>query len=293
MPLPKATWSSNAPSYAAFAQFTQSFATAGFRAALDPAWSAAAAVRPKVLDVAGGPGTTALSLAESLKDAGVAACDLVVTDYAKGMVEYARDHWVAPAGIDITADFKVVNGMPDGHKCLRECLRVLKPGGRLVLGVWRRTIPIFPSYMAAIKSLADARPEGAPVPVPVAAVDDDEDGPAPSLDLAVSWGKPGFLTGALADAGFPAAGVSERSFECDVALQGSELARLGATLVTNPPISRMVYSNVTPDEIGQEGQLLGERFEAAVRKGRDGIIWEGETVKFRGGEAVFVSATKA
>jgi SAM-dependent methyltransferase len=106
-----------------------------------------------VLDVAGGSGEPSLTIAETVGPNGSVTC----TDFAAEMVEAAK---AAAARYDITnvtfrqcsadslpfADdtFDVAVSrlgamfFPDPVACLREMLRVLKPGGSVGLVVWRQ-----------------------------------------------------------------------------------------------------------------------------------------------------------
>ena len=104
-----------------------------------------------VLDIACGPGDTGFKAAQHIGDQG----KLISTDFSQGMVDVARDR---AASLGITnAEFRTMDAenmdlpdasvdgivcrwgfmlMLDPQKALKECQRVLKPGGRLSFSVW-------------------------------------------------------------------------------------------------------------------------------------------------------------
>jgi ubiquinone/menaquinone biosynthesis C-methylase UbiE len=133
-----------------------------------------AALRPgeQLLDVATGPGTVARLAAEKLGRAG----RVVATDFSAAMLAIARHkprspeaaeiHYVESPAAPLTAPgaaFDVVTcqqGLqffPDRAAAIREMYRALRPGGRLVVAVWRE-IQLQPSFAAIDSALRESLP---------------------------------------------------------------------------------------------------------------------------------------
>ena len=104
-----------------------------------------------VLDIACGPGDTGFKAAMRVGDSG----KLIATDFSQGMVDVARDR-AESLGIN-NGEFRTMDAenmdladssvdaivcrwgfmlMTDPQAALKECHRVLKPGGRLSYSVW-------------------------------------------------------------------------------------------------------------------------------------------------------------
>jgi SAM-dependent methyltransferase len=223
-----------------------------------------AAVRPgeRVLDVACGTGIVARGAAAEVGAGG----SVVGTDLNEGMLEVAREVTAgAPGGIewrvadaaalplpdaafDLVCCQQGLQYFPDRPMALREMHRVLAPGGRVVLGVWRAVghQPVFAALVDALER--HAGPEAAalmrrPFSGP------DRDG----------------LRGLLADAGF-----------------GGTLVRLGGFLArfASPEefLSQQVASSPLAEPVGEldEGrrEALRHHFDQAVEPwiDDDGVV---------------------
>lgn len=172
----------------------------------------AAQLRPglRVLDLACGVGDPALSIAAEVAPSG----HVTATDFGPGMMslaeELARKKGLtniefreanaeslpfADASYDVLTCRFGIMFFPDLGKALRECLRVLKPGGRAAFVAWGRREQPFAGTTAGIilKHL--------PVPPPPP----DPDGP--SLFM---FGEAGRLRRALESAGFSSVHEEER-----------------------------------------------------------------------------------
>ena len=172
----------------------------------------AAQLRPglRVLDLACGVGDPALSIAAEVAPSG----HVTATDFGPGMMslaeELARKKGLtniefreanaeslpfADASYDVLTCRFGIMFFPDLGKALRECLRVLKPGGRAAFVAWGRREQPFAGTTAGIilKHL--------PVPPPPP----DPDGP--SLFM---FGEAGRLSRALESAGFSSVHDEER-----------------------------------------------------------------------------------
>jgi len=135
-----------------------------------------------VLDVATGPGTVARLAAEEVRSNG----RVVAADISAAMIEIARrkprqpgaaeiHYVVSPAApliapgsaFDVVTCQQGLQFFPDRAAAIREMHRSLRPGGRLVLAVWREIAqqPTFAAINAALResmSPAQADPYGAP-----------------------------------------------------------------------------------------------------------------------------------
>ncbi|WP_430437207.1 class I SAM-dependent methyltransferase [Oceanibaculum nanhaiense] len=160
----------------------------------------------RVLDLASGAGEPALTIAELIGDTG----HVTATDLAEGMLAGARrraadrglgnigfeiaDAEALPfpdAGIDrVTCRFGLMF-FPDKLKALRECLRVLTPGGRAGFMVWGPLTDnaVFQINMAAVQEVMGPQDET-------------------FLEMPFILGQPGVLVGLLEQAGFT--GVEEQ-----------------------------------------------------------------------------------
>lgn len=160
----------------------------------------------RVLDLASGAGEPALTIAEMVGETG----HVIATDLAEGMLAGAKrraanrhisnigfeiaDAEALPfsdAGFDrLTCRFGLMF-FPDKPKALRECLRVLKPGGRAGFMVWGPLADnaVFQINMAAMLEVMGPQ--------------DDH-----FLEMPFILGQPGTLVGLLEQAGFT--GVEEQ-----------------------------------------------------------------------------------
>jgi SAM-dependent methyltransferase len=156
----------------------------------------------RVLDLASGVGDPALSIAAKVAPSG----RVTASDLGPGMMslagELARKQGLsniefreanaeslpfADESYDVLTCRFGVMFFPDLHKALRECLRVLKPGGRAAFVAWGVQDQPFFSATAGIVL------KHVPVPPPPP----DPDGPSRSM-----FGEPGRLRRALEAAGF-------------------------------------------------------------------------------------------
>jgi SAM-dependent methyltransferase len=161
-----------------------------------------AQLRPgmRVLDLASGVGEPAIPIAEAVGPSG----HVTGTDVGPGMIELAAE-LARKKGLD-NIDFRVVDvetlPFPDNSfdvvssrfgvmffadqvKAFRECLRVLKPGGRVSFVAWgKREQPFLGSTMGVVMKYVDAPP------------------PDPDAPHAFMFGERGLLASKLKAAGF-------------------------------------------------------------------------------------------
>jgi SAM-dependent methyltransferase len=161
-----------------------------------------AQLRPgmRVLDLASGVGEPAIPIAEAVGPSG----HVTGTDVGPGMIEFAAE-LARKKGLD-NIDFRVVDvetlPFPDNSfdvvssrfgvmffadqvKAFRECLRVLKPGGRVSFVAWgKREQPFLGSTMGILMKYVDAPP------------------PDPDAPHAFMFGERGLLASKLKAAGF-------------------------------------------------------------------------------------------
>ncbi len=154
-----------------------------------------------VLELAAGPGDTGFMAARLVEPGGT----LISSDASAGMLEVARERaqeqgianvefkqlqleWIdmEAASVDVILCRWGVMLAVDPAAALRECRRVLRPGGRLVLAVWdlreRNQWSVIPERALVTLGLSEPQPTGGPGMFALAA--------------------PGLLAGMLEDAGF-------------------------------------------------------------------------------------------
>lgn len=155
----------------------------------------------RVLELAAGPGDTGFMAARLIQPGGT----LISSDASAGMLDVARERaeeqgitnvefkqlqleWidVPTASVDVVLCRWGVMLTVDPSAALRECRRVLKPGGRLSLAVW---------------DLAEANPWTVIIQQTLVALGHVEP-PAASGPGMFALAAPGLLTGMLEDAGF-------------------------------------------------------------------------------------------
>ena len=162
----------------------------------------AARIRPgmRVLDLASGVGDPALSIAAAVGPSG----NVTATDLGRGMLSLAEDLARAKCLTNIefgeadaesipfpdesfdavTCRFGVMF-FPDQVRALKECRRVLKPGGRVALVAWgKKDQPFFTATAGIVMKYVSVPP------------------PDPDLPNMFMFGEPGRLKRTLEDAGF-------------------------------------------------------------------------------------------
>ncbi len=155
----------------------------------------------RVLELAAGPGDTGFMAARKVKPDGTLIC----SDASAGMLDLARERaqeqgianvefkqlqleWIdlPTASVDVVLCRWAVMLIIDPAAALRECRRVLKPGGRLALAVW--DVPAANPWAAIIQQALVELKHVEPPPA---------DGPG-----MFALSTPGKLTELLQDAGF-------------------------------------------------------------------------------------------
>lgn len=162
----------------------------------------------KILDIASGAGQPAIPFAKAVGPRGhVTATDLsaallaVAEENARGegitnMTFRQADAEALPfpdASFDTVTCRCGLMFVPDHVKALRECRRVLKPGGRAVFAVWStREQPMFAATVGTLKKFVEIPP------------------PEPGAPHAFKFAEPGTLRLAMIEAGFDRADEETR-----------------------------------------------------------------------------------
>ena len=154
----------------------------------------------KILDIASGAGQPAIPFAEAVGPGG----QVTATDLGSALLAIAEENARARGVTNMTfrqADaeslpfpdesFDTVTCrcglmfVPDHLKALRECRRVLKPGGRAVFAVWgTREQPFFATTVGTLRKFVEIPP------------------PEPGAPNAFKFAEPGTLRAAMLEAGF-------------------------------------------------------------------------------------------
>ena len=154
----------------------------------------------KILDIASGAGQPAIPFAEAVGPGG----QVTATDLGSALLAIAEENARARGVTNMTfrqADaeslpfpdesFDTVTCrcglmfVPDHLKALRECRRVLKPGGRAVFAVWgTREQPFFATTVGTLRKFVEIPP------------------PEPGAPNAFKFAEPGTLRTAMLEAGF-------------------------------------------------------------------------------------------
>jgi SAM-dependent methyltransferase len=229
-----------------------------------------------VLDVATGPGEPALTLADLVGPKGM----VVGTDVAPEMVEAARreagrrklqntrfevaftDSLPFPAGaFDAAVSRFGVMFFPSPLDCLRDMLRVLKPGGRIALAVWYLAEKNPFDYI--ITRTVDRYLQPA--------------APKPGATDMFRFAKPGVLVGVLASAG--AAEVSERVLQFSIRAELSA----GDFWTIRSEMSEKLRTRIAPLSESQREELKREAIEAIrAYSSQSGISIPAEVLMVRG-----------
>ena len=218
----------------------------------------------RVLDVAGGTGEPALTIAAAVGPEGHVVCTDAVAEMVAVAERFARELALENAEFkncsadslpfDDEAFDAVVCRLgamffPDVEAALREMLRVLRPGGLVGLAVWsdRTANPFFSIVTDVLASIAPSPPE-------------DPDAPG-----AFRFSEPGKLSRLLRNAG--AAAVTERlvDFRMEATLTPADFWRLRREISDS---LRKKVALLTPDQLERASREVQSAILPFAREGR-------------------------